>query len=146
MISLYTYLQKLRGPAKRKADPEVSEEQKQRLAEQREKRAAARSRLKEMKAAAKRVAEKEEKRMATDDSVFDEFVSSVAVMELTTPKKKKGLLSIHAEIQKVCYGEEGYLHNINYKLRLYSNYKFEVEHFIFVFWALYHYCDAFACR
>ena len=90
----FVYLQKLRGPAKRKAESEVSEEQKQRLAEQREKRAAARNRLKEMKAAAKRVAEKE-KPVATDDSVFDEFVSSVAVMELTTPKKKKGLCCIH---------------------------------------------------
>ena len=44
----------MRGAAKRKAEPDVSEEQKQRLAEQREKRAAARNRLKEMKAAAKR--------------------------------------------------------------------------------------------
>ena len=88
--------QKLRGPAKRKVEPEVSEEQKQRLAEQREKRAAARNRLKEMKAAAKRGnlgATKEDKPMTIDDNdnVFDEFVSSVAVMELTTPKKKKGV-------------------------------------------------------
>ena len=70
----------------------VSEEQKQRMAEQREKRAAARNRLKEMKAAAKRgnlADEDEDKPIATDDSVFEEFVSSVAVMELTTPKKKK---------------------------------------------------------
>ena len=88
------FLQKLRGPAKRKAEPEVSEEQKQRLAEQREKRAAARNRLKEMKTAAKRgnlPVEKEDKPTVTDDSVFEEFVSSVAVMELTTPKKKKGM-------------------------------------------------------
>ena len=84
-------LQKLRGPAKRKAEPEISEEQKQRLAEQREKRAAARNRLKEMKAAAKRgnPACEKDKPIATDDSVFEEFVSSVAIMELTTPKKKK---------------------------------------------------------
>lgn len=87
-------LQKLRGPAKRRAEPEVSEEQKQKLAEQREKRAAARNRLKEMKAAAKRGnlgATKEDKPMTMDDNVFEEFVSSVAVMELTTPKKKKGV-------------------------------------------------------
>lgn len=46
-----------------------------------------------MKAAAKKGnlgAEKEDKPMAMDDNVFEEFVSSVAVMELTTPKKKKG--------------------------------------------------------
>ena len=87
-------LQKVRGPAKRKAEPEVSEEQKQRLAELREKRAAERNRLKEMKAAAKRgnLGGKEEKKPITsDDNVFEEFVSSVAVMELTTPKKKKGV-------------------------------------------------------
>ena len=67
------------------------------MAEQREKRAAARNRLKEMKAAAKRgnlAVEKEDKPVATDDSVFEEFVSSVAVMELTTPKKKKGMYNI----------------------------------------------------
>ena len=81
----------MRGAAKRKAEPEVSEEQKQRLAEQREKRAAARNRLKEMKAAAKRGNQKEDEPMPMDDNVFEEFVSSVAVMELTTPKKKKGL-------------------------------------------------------
>ena len=88
-VDMFFYnLQKLRGPAKRKAEPEVSEEQKQRLAEQREKRAAARNRLKEMKAAAKRgnvAVEKEDNPTEPDDSVFEEFVSSVAVMELTTP-------------------------------------------------------------
>lgn len=83
-------MKKMRGAAKRKAEPEVSEEQKQRLAEQREKRAAARNRLKEMKAAAKRGNQKEDEPMPMDDNVFEEFVSSVAVMELTTPKKKKG--------------------------------------------------------
>ena len=90
-------LQKLRGPAKRRAEPEVSEEQKQKLAEQREKRAAARNRLKEMKAAAKLGnlgATNEDKPMTLDDNVFEEFVSSVAVMELTTPKKKKGVHSV----------------------------------------------------
>ena len=49
-----------------------------------------------MKAAAKRGnlgAAKEDKPMTIDDNdnVFEEFVSSVAVMELTTPKKKKGM-------------------------------------------------------
>ena len=87
-------LQKLRGPAKHKAKPEVSEEQKQKPAEQREKGAAARNRLKEMKAAAKRGnlgATKEDKPMTIEDNVFEDSVSSVAVMELTTPKKKKGI-------------------------------------------------------
>lgn len=92
-MAVIPILQKLRGAAKRKAEPEVSEEQKQRLAEQREKRAAARNRLKEMKAAARRG--KEEKPMETDDNVFEEFTSSIAVMELTTPKKKKGVHNFH---------------------------------------------------
>jgi len=71
---------------------EMTEEQKQRLAEQREKRAAARNRLKEMKAAAKKDSTKamqEDGAMPTEDSVFDEVISSVAVLEVTTPKKKK---------------------------------------------------------
>lgn len=74
----------------------MTEEQKQRLAEQREKRAAARNRLKEMKAAAKKESTKtmqEDSTMHTaEDSVFDEVISSVAVLEVSTPKKKKSEL------------------------------------------------------
>ena len=74
----------------------MTEEQKQRLAEQREKRAAARNRLKEMKAAAKKDSTKtmQEDMHTAEDSVFDEVISSVAVLEVSTPKKKKSELTL----------------------------------------------------